>query len=178
MSALGRLAIWSQRRQGWWLLFSASVGLLLVALYFQYAMGLAPCVMCIYQRTAVIGVMLASLVGLINPQFGGLRWAGMSIWGLSSVWGLLKAIEHVDIQTASNLLFQSCAIEPEFPAWMPLHHWLPSIFAATGDCGNIDWQWLSFSMPQWMIVILSLFSLVWLVVLLANTYQLITQKTA
>ena len=47
---------------------------------------------------------------------------------------------------------------PNFPSWAPLHEWLPRIFAATGDCGDIDWQFLDMSMPQWMIVIFAIYT--------------------
>jgi disulfide bond formation protein DsbB len=79
---------------------------------------------------------------------------------ISSVWGLLIAIEHVDIQTAINPFFASCEIVPNFPSWAPLHEWLPQIFAATGDCGDIKWSFVGMSMPQWMIVIFAAYTCV------------------
>jgi disulfide bond formation protein DsbB len=51
---------------------------------------------------------------------------------------------------------------------MPLHEWIPSFFAATGDCGNIDWQFASLSMPAWMEVIFAAFSVVFLVVIISR----------
>ena len=52
-----------------WLLFTGIVFLLEVtALFFQYQMGLAPCIMCIYQRTAVLGLLGAGIIGATKPQ--------------------------------------------------------------------------------------------------------------
>ncbi len=48
----------------------------LVALWFQHVMLLQPCVMCIYERCALFGIMGAGLVGAIAPK----RRCAMSPW--------------------------------------------------------------------------------------------------
>lgn len=159
------LAQLPERKAAWGLLFISALALELTALFFQYGMGLEPCIMCIYQRTAVLGVLLSSLVVLISNNTVS-RLLGFIGWGISAIWGLLIAIEHVDIQTAANPFFVTCEIVPNFP--VPLHEWVPSFFAATGDCGDIDWQFLTMSMPQWMIVIFAVYSLVFVGVLLSR----------
>ncbi len=40
----------------------------MVALWFQHVMLLKPCVLCIYERCALFGVMGAGLVGAIAPK--------------------------------------------------------------------------------------------------------------
>ncbi|MFM9500766.1 disulfide bond formation protein B, partial [Streptomyces galilaeus] len=60
----------------------------------------------------------------------------------------------------------SCEFEPNFP--VPLHECMPQFFAATGDCGNIDWQFLGLSMPACMEIIFGLFSLVLIVVVFSR----------
>ncbi|AWL11384.1 Disulfide bond formation protein [Saliniradius amylolyticus] len=162
--------LFSQRKLGWGLLFLACTALEISALYFQHVMDLAPCVMCIYQRNAVFGVMLAALVGLIGCHNRIARWLALLGWGVSTLWGLKIAYEHVDIQTAANPFFATCEVVPRFPSWLPLHEWLPNVFAATGSCGDIDWQFLSLSMPQWMMVIFAGMSLAWLIVIVANLF--------
>ncbi|XOV81408.1 MAG: disulfide bond formation protein DsbB [Aestuariibacter sp.] len=161
METLSRL---TEQRGPWALLFSSAFLLELTALYFQYGMGLAPCIMCIYQRTAVLGIMMSALLVLIINN-GISRFVAYLTWGVSAIWGTLIAVEHVDIQTAANPFFASCEIVPNFPSFMPLHEWIPAFFAATGDCGDIDWQFLTLSMPQWMIVILGFYSVVFVAAL-------------
>lgn len=148
-----------QHRGVWALLFSSAFGLVLAALYFQYLDDLAPCIMCIYQRTAVLGLMFSSLLPTILKHWVA-QVLGLIGAMISSVWGLLIAIEHVDIQTAINPFFASCEIVPNLPSWAPLHEWLPQIFAATGDCGDIKWSFVGMSMPQWMIVIFAAYTCV------------------
>ena len=167
MGAIGKLSGWAEQRWSWGLLFASALILELVALFFQYGMDLQPCVMCIYQRTAVFGVMFAALIPLLKNNLI-TRLIGYAAWAVSGIWGLLIAIEHVDIQTAANPFFATCEIVPNFPVFMPLHHWLPNIFAATGDCGNIDWVFLGMSMPQWMIVIFAVYSALFAAVFLSR----------
>ena len=140
-----------------WLLLS-TLALEASALYFQYGMDLRPCIMCIYQRTAVFGVMFAAIIPLLNNNIIS-RLLAYVVWGISAIWGLLIAWEHVEIQGAKNAFFATCEIVPNFPTWAPLHEWLPNIFAATGDCGEINWSFLSLTMPQWMVVIFAFYTL-------------------
>lgn len=50
----------------------------MVALWFQHVMLLKPCVLCIYERCALFGVMGAGLVGAIAPKTP-LRYVAMVI---------------------------------------------------------------------------------------------------
>lgn len=143
----------------WWLLALSALSLELCALYFQYVMGLEPCIMCIYQRVAIIGLFIAGVIGALGNKFFIARLIGFTVWVMSAVWGLQIAIEHVEMQTNANSLFFTCDLVPNFPSWMPLHEWIPSLFAATGDCGEISWQFLGYSMPQWMIVVYATYTL-------------------
>ncbi|MCV2885107.1 disulfide bond formation protein DsbB [Aestuariibacter sp. AA17] len=168
MNTLAHLA---DKKSAWLLLFASALALILTALYFQYGMGLEPCIKCIYQRTATFGICLSALLPLLY-QHGLTRTLAFIGWGISAIWGLLIAIEHVEIQTAANPFFASCEFVPNFPEFLALHEWLPGLFAATGDCGNIDWAFLGLSMPMWMIVIFSLYSLTFVVVLFSRLLKL------
>nr|WP_302471264.1 disulfide bond formation protein DsbB [Vibrio antiquarius] len=122
------------------------------ALYFQHVMMLAPCVMCIYERVAMMGVGVAAIVGLMAPNNPGFRWLGLIGWGLSSYKGLLLAQQHVDYQFNPSP-FATCDLFVTFPSWAPLNQWVPWMFEAYGDCSKIVWQFLDLSMPQWLVVI-------------------------
>jgi disulfide bond formation protein DsbB len=161
---LNKLSLLSTDRRAWGLLFVSALCLEISALYFQYVMDLRPCIMCIYQRTAVFGIMFAAMPAmLVNNLIT--RIMGYTGWGISAIWGLLIAIEHVDIQTAVNPFFATCEFVPNFPSWIPLHEWLPNIFGATGDCGDINWSFMDMTMPQWMIMIFAIYSAIWGVML-------------
>lgn len=166
----------SRERTAWLLLFLSALFLELCALFFQHVMELLPCVMCIYERVAMMGILAAGMIGMIAPQVTAIRWIGLSTWGISTIWGLKLAIEHVSYQFPDpNQLFGSmCDIFVRFPSWAPLNQWFPWMFEASGDCSKIVWEFLNLSMPQWLVVILSAMLVVFLTVLVS---QFVPQKT-
>jgi disulfide bond formation protein DsbB len=160
---------WATIKSSWLLLGFAALGFELSALYFQYGLKLEPCIMCIYQRIAIFGIMLSAFITAMAPSVWFVRLFGYIGWGVSAVWGLIIAMEHVAIQTNTDpFVFSSCEMVPNLPSWMPLHLWFPGVFEARGDCGNIDWQLLGYSMPQWMIVVFALFTVALAVVFLTR----------
>ncbi|MDN3652528.1 disulfide bond formation protein DsbB [Thalassotalea ponticola] len=160
----------------WWLLALSALGLELSALYFQYGMELEPCIMCIYQRVAIVAIVIAGVIGALGNAFMVTRLLGFAIWGVAAIWGLALALEHVEIQANAGSLFYTCDLVPNFPTWMPLHEWLPALFAATGDCGEISWQFLGYSMPQWMVVVYAVYSALFGVFFLARASQLFKKR--
>ncbi|NMH61324.1 disulfide bond formation protein DsbB [Alteromonas sp. MYP5] len=153
------LSRWAGHSSSWLLLFISALGLIGAALYFQYGMGLEPCIMCIYQRTAMVGIMLS---GLLVALFNTLptRMIGFAGWGISSGWGWLLAREHVDILHAPNPFFANCEIVPNYPDWAPLHEWLPAMFEAKGDCLEDGWRYLDKGMAEWMVIIFAIYFVV------------------
>jgi disulfide bond formation protein DsbB len=162
----------SQKRGAWLLLAFSALLLELTALYFQYGkMELQPCVLCVYERVAVMGIFAAGLTGAIAPQLYIFRWAGFLLWGGSAAWGLLLALEHSGIQ--QNPMTASCDFLAKFPSWAKLDEWFPLLFNPTGFCDEIQWQFLGYSMPQTMIGIYVLYLLV-LVVVVASQFKIAT----
>lgn len=149
---LDSLYQFSRNRLSWLLLLLVILALELCALYFQHVMMLAPCVMCIYERVAMFGIGIAAIIGMINPKNTLLRVVGLAGWLISSLKGLLLALEHVDYQFNPSP-FKTCDIFVNFPDWAPLNQWAPWLFEAYGDCSKIVWQFLDLSMPQWLVII-------------------------
>lgn len=141
----------SKQRWPWLLLAASAMALELCALFFQHVMKLDPCVMCVYERITMLGIVLAGLIGASAPDNIFVRLSAFLCWAISAVWGLLLAIEHTNYQINPSP-FATCDFLPNFPSWAPLHEWLPWLFNPTGDCADIVWQFLGYSMPQWLIV--------------------------
>lgn len=158
-------------KNAWLFLTISAVGLELCALFFQYALDLKPCIMCIYQRLTIFSIIVAGIVGIIGCRFLVARIVAYVFWGTGAIWGTLLAIEHVEMQNNSGSLFFSCEFTPNFPSWAPLHEWIPFLFEATGDCGEISWQFLSYSMPQWMIVVYAAYTVAFITVLLCRLFS-------
>ena len=155
MNFLSNLAT---NKRAWQLLAISALGLELAALFFQYVLDLAPCIMCIYQRVAIWAIFFAGVVGSLGTQYIVARFAAFTLWGTGAIWGLIIALEHVEIQSSKMSFLFSCEFVPNFPSWAPLHEWIPALFAATGDCGDINWQFLGHTMPEWMIVNYSIYT--------------------
>jgi disulfide bond formation protein DsbB len=155
-------------RYAWAALAATALFLELCAIFFQYALELDPCVLCIYERTAVLGMLLAGLIGWIAPGRRWLRGAGYLLWGAGAGWGLYLALKHSGIQL--GLIAQSfeCSFEADFPGWARLDQWLPWAFQPTGYCDETQWSFLGLSMPQWMVIIFAAYLIALLVVLTAE----------
>ena len=164
MKLLHKLALWSETKSSWAVLFFTALGLQIAALYFQYGMGLEPCIMCIYQRVAVYGIVLSALlVLLVNNVVT--RVIGLIGWAVSAGWGFAIAREHVGILNNSNPFVTTCEFVPNFPSWAPLHEWVPVLFEAKGLCDEDTWQFLSMGMADWMSIIFGLYTIAVVLVL-------------
>jgi disulfide bond formation protein DsbB len=157
------LKMLSTRRGPWLLLAVSALALELCALYFQHVMKLEPCVMCVYERLTMLGILAAGLLGASAPGNIIVRLSAFILWGVSAIWGVLLAVEHTDYQMNPSP-FATCDFFPNFPSWAPLHEWLPWLFNPSGDCGSISWQLFDYSMPQWLIVSFSVYTLLFAIV--------------
>lgn len=126
--------------------------------------------MCVYQRTAIWAIFFAGVIGYLAPQQLLIRLIGYGLWSTGAIWGMFLALEHIEMQGSAMSMFFTCEIVPNFPTWAPLHEWLPALFEATGDCGEISWQFLGYSMPQWMLVVFGFYSVTFVIVLLTRIF--------
>ncbi|WP_153913490.1 disulfide bond formation protein DsbB [Shewanella sp. TC10] len=155
----------SRSRTAWIVLLLSAIGLEAAALFFQYVMELDPCVMCVYVRVAVLGLIIAGIIGAIAPKFWLTRILGLVSWGISAIWGLKLSLELNELQVDPSP-FSTCSFFSEFPSWMPLDEWLPAVFSPTGMCSDDPWTFLSVSMAQWMIVTFIIYLIVLAVMLI------------
>ncbi len=156
-----------RQRLPWVLLALTGIGLELCALFFQYVLELQPCVLCVYERLAMLGIISAGLIGAIAPRNVFIRSSGFILWIVSAGYSLSLAIEHVNIQLNPSP-FATCDFFPNFPSWAPLHEWAPWLLNPTGFCDEINWQFLTLTMPQWLIITSSIYLTVAFVVLITH----------
>lgn len=157
----------ARRRQPWLLLAVSALFLELCALFFQHGLGLKPCVMCVYERAATMGILFAGLLGTIAPEKRWIRWPAMLLWGYSAWQGLQLALKHVDYQLNPSP-FNVCSPFADFPHYAPLDQWLPWMFFPNGDCSEINWQFVGYSMPQWLVALFAAYLVVFMVVAVGN----------
>jgi len=135
-------------------------------LYLQEELGLEPCPMCILQRIAFVAVGATALVAAIHgPRGWGLNvYAGLML--LFAIAGGGVAIRHSYLQHFPPKV-ETCGADLDFIVGnFPLAQALPKIFAGTGSCSMIQWQFLGLTIPEWAIVWFVIFAAVaiWAVV--------------
>ncbi|MBD2802602.1 disulfide bond formation protein DsbB [Xenorhabdus sp. M] len=156
----------SQGRSAWLLMALTALILESIALYFQHIMQLQPCVMCIYERVTLFGILIAALLGAIAPKTP-LRWLAVLLWVYSAWQGLRLAWDHTMMQLYPSP-FNTCEFFVSFPSWLPLNNWLPTVFEAYGDCSMRQWEFLTLDMPQWLIGIFAAYLLIAVLVLVSQ----------
>ncbi|TPH08938.1 disulfide bond formation protein DsbB [Haemophilus haemolyticus] len=142
----------SEKRSAWFLLALSSLALESTALYFQYGMGLQPCVLCVYERLAIIGLFIAGIIGLLAPKSFIVRLIAFILGLFSSIKGLLVSLRHLDLQM-NPAPWKQCEFIPNFPETLPFHQWFPAIFNPTGSCNESQWSFLNLTMVQWLVFI-------------------------
>jgi protein dithiol:quinone oxidoreductase len=133
--------------------FLACVGLMAYALYAQYALGLEPCPLCIFQR---IGVMLLGLMfiaaALHDPRGGG-RYVYGSLIALAALLTVAVAARQLYIQSLPPGTLPSCGAPlAMLLRFMPVMEVVRRVLSGSGECGEINWTFLGLAMPAWVLI--------------------------
>lgn len=149
--------------KGWyWFGFIGSILLIAIAyFYFQKQLGLAPCPLCMFQRGALVGVAAFCFMGvLFNPGklFSKLIALGATV---SSALGLAIAGRQVWLQHLPADKVPECGPDLAFMMDVfPLSQVISTVFKGSGECAEVQWRLLTFSMPEWMMVIFLIMTII------------------
>ncbi|GLS84351.1 disulfide bond formation protein DsbB [Paraferrimonas haliotis] len=143
-------------RKSWGALLGFVVLFEACALTFQYLFDYQPCIMCVYQRAALLGIGLAAVIGSIRPAHWLWRSIAWLVWLIAATWGTQIAHELVQLQTNPSP-FHVCSFTPEF--WLPLDQWMPWLLQPTGSCTDELWQFAGLTMAQWTRVMFAGFTI-------------------
>jgi len=135
------------------LVFVLCAGLLGVAFYMEYVMGLEPCPLCWLQR---FGFMAAGLVSLLAALHGpgdiGTRIYGF-LMVVGSGAGLAVAGRQLWLQSLPADQVPACGPSVDYMLdvlpWMEV---LTTALRGTGDCAVVTWRFLGLSIPGWTSV--------------------------
>ncbi len=128
--------------------------LMAYALYAQYVLNLEPCPLCIFQRLAVIAMgIIFLLCSIIDPKSKISKLlASFSFTAAASI-GIAVASRHVWLQNLPSDQVPGCGPGLDFMlSTFPLAEVLEMVFSGSGECANVDWSFLSLSMPSWVII--------------------------
>ena len=129
------------------------IGLMGYALYEEHVVGLAACPLCILQRMALIALGLVFAAAALHaPRGAGARVYGV-LGALAALTGMGISGWHVRLQNLPPAEVPACG--PGYDYIMDTFGWLDGlsmIFTASGECSEVNWQFLGLSMPAWVFV--------------------------
>jgi len=133
--------------------FLACTGLLAAAYYFEYALYMDPCPLCIMQRIAVFMVGIAGLLGFLLGHNQVARIATAVIMSLGALLGIGVAARHVWIQSLPADQVPTCGPSLEYMVdTLPWAEVLTVMLRGNGNCADAHWSLFGLSMPQWVLV--------------------------
>jgi disulfide bond formation protein DsbB len=152
------------------IIFTVCIGLLGFGLYLEHSVGLEPCPLCIFQRVAYIVIALFALIAIIhNPQKLFERiYTGLIL--ITSLCGAGIAGRQIWLQHLPEDKIPECGpglgyILDAFPFIDALR----MILSGSGECAEVQWTFLSFSIAEWSILCFIGFAI-------ASVMMLIRQK--
>ena len=134
--------------------FLASCALLATALYMQYVLKQEPCPLCIFQRMFVIALGTVALVGALhNPSTGGRR-VYAALLGLLALSGGAVAARQVWLQHLPPERVPECGPGLDYMLdTFPLRDTLSMVLRGSGECAEVGWTLLGFSIAEWMLAV-------------------------
>ena len=159
MEALRSLRLFTPQAAPWWIV-GVSVGALAIALASQYWGGLAPCVLCIYQRYA-FGVSLAIGLVALLPLPGGavLRRILVGLAGVAFLGGAGIAFFHVGVEQhwwRGTAACHAQAIDLNASVEQLRAQLLATDFA---PCDRIPWSLFGLSFAGFNVIFSSMFAI-------------------
>lgn len=135
------------------LVFLFSVAAMASMLYMQYAMGLPPCALCVTQRILMMGLGFTALAAAIhNPKHWGRHvYAGVGLG--FALGGVYIANHHRWIQGLPEDQVPACGPGLGY-LWenFPILDVLKLLLRGDGNCADVQWTFLSLSIPAWALV--------------------------
>jgi disulfide bond formation protein DsbB len=129
-------------------LFCAAV--LGYAYHAQFDLGIEPCPLCIFQRVAFLATGVFFLLAAIHHagRIGSRIYAVLI--ALSALAGAAIASRHVWLQHLPPDQVPECGPGLDYMLEVfSFSETLRKVFTGSGECAEVNWQFLGFSMPEW-----------------------------
>ena len=139
-------------------LFAVCLGLLGFGLYLEHVRNLEPCPLCVFQRVAFVAVMLISVVAAIHNPRNFMRPVYPALLVIAGLIGAGIAARQIWLQHLPPELAPECGPGLEYMLEVfPFMEALQMILSGSGECAEVQWTFLGFSIPEW--------SLAWFVII-------------
>lgn len=173
--------ILQKKRLSWIIMGVCALCLNIIAHYvFQLYMGLNACELCDYIRFAMFCIFFASIITAISPSniilriLFGYILNGYGIFQ-GFIWNIKLEKNHIFMQKLSENMdfFQAggkdagCSLTPHYPLGLPLDSWFPSWFSPQGICGQTNWGFLGFNMPECLFIFYAIYISAFIIMILS-----------
>lgn len=157
-------------RRIWWLgLAALCVTLEGIALYYQYALGYLPCVLCIHVRMLLFALLLLALVGVFSGHSRRIGVILMLPTTMLWIWMLERSYQLLG--TERGWIMGECQMASGLPDWLALEQWMPWLFRIHEPCGYTPFVLFRVSMAEILIVLSAFMVLLCLASLVASLRQ-------
>jgi disulfide bond formation protein DsbB len=131
----------------------ACFAMLAYALYAQYALGLEPCPLCMFQRVTLIALGCVFLAAALQHPRGGGRYAYAALTGLAALATAALATRHLYIQSQPPGSIASCGAPLDVMLkFSPLTEVVRKVLAGGGECSQVNWSFAGLAMPAWVLI--------------------------
>ena len=133
--------------------FTICLGLLIFGLYLEHFQGLEACPLCIFQRVAYTAIMLIALIGAIHNPKNLLQIIYKLLIVISSIAGAAIAGRQIWLQHLPPELVPECGpgLDYMFNVF-PFGEALKMIFTGSGECAEVKWRFIGFSIAEWSLI--------------------------
>jgi len=114
-----------------------------------------------FQRGALVGVAFFCLLGIVfRPKKIGSKFLAFGVT-LSCLAGLSLAGRQVWLQHLPADEVPECGPDLSFMLEMdPVFDVIQKVLAGSGECAEVQWSLLGFSMPEWMVFVFVVMTLI------------------
>ena len=141
----------SQEKKYWAFLVLLGVSLEVIALYYQYALGEWPCVLCIHIRIWIMAFIITAIVALLLPQ----KPAACRCLHLVNSVIMLGFVERSwqVLAVERGWIFADCNLDSGLPDWFTLDRWFPALFEVQTSCGYTPIIFFNISMAEILMLL-------------------------
>lgn len=121
--------------------------------YLQFARGLEPCPLCIFQRIAYITILIIAAAGLVHGP--GKPWLRVysGLLGIAAVAGIAIAGRQVWLQHLPADQVPACGPGLDYMLEVfSFSETLKMVFSGSGECAEVHWTFLSLSIAEWSLI--------------------------
>ena len=129
----------------------ACAGLLGTALYMEYVTGLVPCALCLAQRATFALIGIACLLYMLPFYTSRLIFSLAAF--ISSTLGVWLASRQLWLQSLPENEVPACGPDIYFMIkQFPLTESLQTMLMGSGSCAEVQWTFLTLSIPGWTLL--------------------------